>query len=137
VICTSGRSLDVVAETPTIWVTAARDAPLPGYVCVVAKQHVVEQFELTAVQQATFWHDTMVVARPVADLVHPVKMNYEIHGNTLPHLHLNLFPRSIDDPYVGGPIDPRVATFRRSDAELSALQVVVSRSLVDARTDQT
>ncbi len=43
----------------------------------------------------------MAVARGVAKAVHPVKMNYEIHGNTIPHLHMHLFPRTPDDPYVG------------------------------------
>ncbi len=27
------------------------------------------------------------------------------HGNTLPHLHLHLYPRYRDDPFPGQPID--------------------------------
>jgi diadenosine tetraphosphate (Ap4A) HIT family hydrolase len=42
----------------------------------------------------------MAVAEAVASIVRPIKMNYEIHGNSPPHLHLLLFPRQIDDPYV-------------------------------------
>jgi diadenosine tetraphosphate (Ap4A) HIT family hydrolase len=34
-----------------------------------------------------------------------VKMNYEIHGNTVPHLHVHLYPRYIDDPFPGKAID--------------------------------
>src|ERR1700680_1204529 len=104
VICLSGAPLDIIAELPSGWATAQRNAPLPGYVCVVARQHVVEPFEMSAEDQSRFWIDAMLVARAVADLLHPIKMNYEIHGNTLPHLHLHLFPRQPDDPYVGGPI---------------------------------
>ena len=52
VICAAGRPLAVIAESTSIWATAEREAPLPGYVCVVAKSHVVEPFELTADQQA-------------------------------------------------------------------------------------
>jgi diadenosine tetraphosphate (Ap4A) HIT family hydrolase len=121
VVCVSGAPLDVVAELPSCWATAPRTAPLPGYVCVVARQHVVEPFEMSADDQAAFWRDAMLVARAVADLVQPIKMNYEIHGNTLPHLHVHLFPRQPDDPYVGGPIDPRSAGFVRSDDEIDAL----------------
>jgi diadenosine tetraphosphate (Ap4A) HIT family hydrolase len=121
VICRSGAPLDVIAELPSCWATAQPRAPLPGYVCVVARQHVVEPFELSPAHQAAFWCDAMLVARAVAELVAPIKMNYEIHGNTLPHLHLHLFPRQRDDPYVGGPIDPRVAEFVRSEAEIEAL----------------
>jgi diadenosine tetraphosphate (Ap4A) HIT family hydrolase len=85
VICTSGQPLDIIAELPSTWATAQRVAPLPGYVCVVAKQHVVEPFEMTADDQCRFWRDVMLVARAVAEVAHPIKMNYEIHGNTLPH----------------------------------------------------
>jgi diadenosine tetraphosphate (Ap4A) HIT family hydrolase len=129
VICTSGGPLDVIGESPSIWVTAERTAPLPGYVCVVAKRHVVEPFELTAHEQAEFWLDAMLVARAVAELVRPIKMNYEIHGNTLPHLHLHLLPRQVDDPYVGGPVDPRVSTVERTESQLDGLGTAVRAAL--------
>ena len=35
-----------------------------------------------------------------------VKLNYEIHGNTIPHLHVHLFPRFPGDSFEGRPIDP-------------------------------
>jgi diadenosine tetraphosphate (Ap4A) HIT family hydrolase len=35
-----------------------------------------------------------------------VKLNLEIHGNTLPHLHVHVFPRYIGDRFERGPIDP-------------------------------
>jgi diadenosine tetraphosphate (Ap4A) HIT family hydrolase len=90
VICQSGGPLDVIAETAACWITAEADAPLPGYVCVVARSHVVEPYEMSPDEQSRFWQDAMIVARAVAAVVHPIKMNYEIHGNTLPHLHLHL-----------------------------------------------
>ena len=31
--------------------------------------------------------------------------NYEIHGNTVPHLHIHLYPRTIGDPFPGQAID--------------------------------
>jgi diadenosine tetraphosphate (Ap4A) HIT family hydrolase len=125
VICVSGGPLDVIAETHTVWATAPREAPLPGYVCVVARRHVVEPFELSPDEQATFWCDSMLVANAVAAAVEPVKMNYEIHGNTLPHLHLHLFPRQIDDPFVGGPVDPRTVSIRRTDEQIEALRLAI------------
>ena len=106
VICRSGKPLDVIAETALCWVTSPMSAPLPGYVCVVSKRHVNEPYELPPAEQCLFWRDAMTAAQAVASVVHPVKMNYEIHGNTLPHLHLHLFPREPDDPYVGGPSIP-------------------------------
>jgi len=126
VICQSGGPLDIIAELSSCWATAPGTAPLPGYVCVVARQHANEPFEMHREEQSRFWQEAMVVAEAVAGVVQPIKMNYEIHGNTLPHLHLHLFPRFLDDPYVGGPIDPRVASFARSDAEVQALASAIS-----------
>lgn len=37
-----------------------------------------------------------------------VKSNYEIHGNSMPHLHAHLFPRYLDDPFPSAPIDYRI-----------------------------
>ncbi len=39
-----------------------------------------------------------------------VKLNYEIHGNTLPHLHMHFFPRYRGDQFEGHPINPNVVT---------------------------
>jgi len=132
VICYSGGPLDVIAETGVCWVTAQADAPLPGYICVASKRHVNEPYEMPASEQAQFWQDAMAVAEAVASVVRPIKMNYEIHGNTLPHLHLHLFPRQIDDPYVGGPIDPRQASFHRTEDDLTRLQSAVVAGLRNA-----
>jgi diadenosine tetraphosphate (Ap4A) HIT family hydrolase len=37
-----------------------------------------------------------------------VKINYETHGNTIPHLHMHLWPRQIGDKFEDGPIDWRM-----------------------------
>lgn len=129
VICVAGAPLDVIAETGSCWVTAEAAAPLPGYVCVVSKQHVCEPFELSSDAQGAFWRDAMKVAAAIAEVDNPIKMNYEIHGNTLPHLHLHLFPRHRDDPYVGGPVDPRRASFHRSKAQIAAMSAAVRTRL--------
>jgi diadenosine tetraphosphate (Ap4A) HIT family hydrolase len=125
-ICARGAPLDVIAELGATWVTAAIEAPLPGHACVVAKRHVVEPFELPEPERAAFWTESMVVARALAELLEPVKMNYEIHGNTIPHLHMHLFPRFRGDPYEGEPIDPRRARFTRTAADLARLREAIT-----------
>jgi diadenosine tetraphosphate (Ap4A) HIT family hydrolase len=84
-----------VAELESTWVTTDPEAPVPGYVCVVSKRHVVEPYELPPNEMDAFWREAMLVARTVAGLLQPSKMNYEIHGNTIPHLHMHLYPRNI------------------------------------------
>lgn len=119
-ICRDGPQ-NVIAEMQTSWVTAGRRAPLPGYAAVVYKRHVVEPFELKQRDRAAFWEDVMTAAEILAGLFEPVKMNYEIHGNTIPHLHVHLFPRTKDDPFVDRPIDARKLVFNRSADDLERL----------------
>jgi diadenosine tetraphosphate (Ap4A) HIT family hydrolase len=94
-ICDRGEPLGIVAELKSTWVTTDPEAEVPGYVCVVSKRHVVEPYELPPDELDAFWRESMLVARAVADLLRPSKMNYEIHGNTIPHLHMHLYPRNI------------------------------------------
>ncbi len=68
-----------------------------------------------------FWDDVDEVAAAVAAELEPAKLNYEIHGNTLPHLHLHLYPRTEGDRFQGRPIDGREAS-PRSESELRRLR---------------
>ena len=124
------RPRGVVAELSAAWVTAEPDAALPGYACVVAKKHVVEPYELSSAEGAAFWEDCMLAARALAGLFGPTKMNYEMHGNTVPHLHMHLYPRYDDDPYQGGPISGS-ARFTRSAGEIAR----IGQAITVARTE--
>ena len=124
-ICNAGQPLWVLLEMQASWVTAPNTAPSPGYVCLVSKRHVVEPFQLPAAEQQMWWRDVMVAAEALTELLGTPKMNYEIHGNTIPHLHIHLFPRMKGDPYVGGPIDPRLAAFTRSQQDLERLRQAI------------
>lgn len=73
----------------------------------------------------------MLVARVLGELFQPAKLNYEIHGNTIPHLHLHLFPRFAGDPFVGGPIDPRRSSFTRTPQDLKRM----GQAIVAARNE--
>lgn len=126
-ICARGSPLDVLAELPSTWVTGGIDAPLPGYLCVVSKRHAAEPFELGKADQIGFWEDCMRAARTLTSHYAPRKMNYEIHGNTIPHLHMHLYPRYAGDPYEGRCISNEVR-FQRSPEELAR----IGQSLRDA-----
>ena len=121
-------SRGALVETAGCWISVWPEAPLPGYVCVFSKVHVVEPYELDEDQQVQFWLDCMAVARGVAGLLAPSKMNYEIHGNTDPHLHMHLFPREADDVYVGYPNHCR-AVFERSPDDVRKLATAIRTSL--------
>jgi FdhD protein len=117
-----------LAATEFCRISAWREGVLPGYACVLSTQHVIEPFELDERAQAGFFLDAMAAARGLARLFSPAKMNYEIHGNTVPHLHMHLFPRMPGDVYVGYPNHCRTM-FIRSDEEIDRMRRAVRAEL--------
>lgn len=109
-ICQRGKPLDIVAELEASWVTMAETAPVRGYVCLVSKIHVVELHDLTEATATALMRDARRVSAALAASTGTVKLNYEIHGNTLPHLHMHFFPRYRGDQFEGHPINPNVVT---------------------------
>lgn len=80
---------------------------MPGYVCLVSRVHAVELHDLSDAQAESFMRDARKVSAALSDVTKAVKLNYEIHGNTLPHLHLHFFPRHVGDQFEGRAIEPR------------------------------
>ena len=70
----------------------------------------------------------MAVARALDCELQPQRMNYEIHGNTVAHLHLHIFPRTDDDPFIGRPIDGSELRFLRTLSDLERLRQAIARA---------
>jgi diadenosine tetraphosphate (Ap4A) HIT family hydrolase len=79
---------------------------LKGTCYLITREHYVELFDLDDDALLGFMQEVQVAARVLKEVTAAFKINYEIHGNTVPHLHLHLFPRYVDDPFAGVPIDP-------------------------------
>jgi diadenosine tetraphosphate (Ap4A) HIT family hydrolase len=67
------------------------------------------------------------VARAVARAFAPRKLNYELLGNTVPHLHWHVLPRYADDPNPLRPVweqrpEPRVPDEVEATATIAALR---------------
>ncbi len=106
-ICVRGEPLNIVATLESSWLTMSADAPMPGYVCLVARVHAVELHDLDEAQAQVFVRDVRRVSRALSAATGAFKLNYEIHGNTLPHLHMHFFPRHPGDAFEGRAIEPR------------------------------
>jgi diadenosine tetraphosphate (Ap4A) HIT family hydrolase len=78
---------------------------LKGTCYLITKEHYVELFDLDDVALLGFMKEVQVAARALKEATQAMKINYELHGNTAPHLHMHLFPRYIEDPFAGIPID--------------------------------
>jgi diadenosine tetraphosphate (Ap4A) HIT family hydrolase len=94
-------------------------------VCVVAKRHVVEPFDLDPDEGHAYWDALMAVARKLHSVTGARKINYEIHGNTLPHLHAHLYPRFAGDPFEAGPINGAGTDFHRDANQLADLRAAI------------
>jgi diadenosine tetraphosphate (Ap4A) HIT family hydrolase len=106
-ICVRGYALDSIHELEISSLTMFEQATMRGYICLVSRIHVVELHELTDEQASAFMRDICKVSKAVTMATGAVKMNYEIHGNTLPHLHIHFFPRYRGDQFEGCVIEPK------------------------------
>jgi diadenosine tetraphosphate (Ap4A) HIT family hydrolase len=75
-----------------------------GWTFVVLKRHATELWQLEAAERATLIEEVTHVARAVADAFGALKMNYELLGNAIPHIHWHLIPRVAGDPAPRGPV---------------------------------
>lgn len=81
-----------------------KDGRQRGYTIAIWRgRHVVEPTELSADEAARYWLEVLAVGRAIETVLEPVKMNYEVLGNSLPHLHTHVMPRYADDPHPGWP----------------------------------
>lgn len=105
-ICVRGQPLNIIATLNASWLTMSIDAPMCGYVCLVSQVHAVELHDLSIAQATSFMCDAHRVSAALSSATGAIKLNYEIHGNTLPHLHMHFFPRYVGDPFEGRAIEP-------------------------------
>jgi diadenosine tetraphosphate (Ap4A) HIT family hydrolase len=66
-------------------------------------RHVVEPTELGPDEASAFWRELLEIGRAIETTFRPIKMNYTLLGNEVPHLHAHIVPRYADDPRPGWP----------------------------------
>ena len=82
-----------------------RHAIARGHALVVFRdRHVADFTSLTTAEVAAYWCDVHTVARMIEQVFAPCHMNYQLLGNSVPHLHVHLVPRYVDDPAPGKPL---------------------------------
>jgi diadenosine tetraphosphate (Ap4A) HIT family hydrolase len=88
-----------------------------GYCVLVACQHATELSQLGPAR-AAYLDEMARLAAAIEACFRPHKLNYELLGNQVPHLHWHLFPRYIADPDHGRPV-----WFTLEDAEPDAIEL--------------
>src|SRR5882757_2315231 len=66
-------------------------------------RHVAEPTDLNDAEANAYGREVLRVARAIQSVLEPVKLNYDLLGNTVPHLHTHIVPRYADDPHPGWP----------------------------------
>lgn len=69
-----------------------------GYCVLVSRRHATELSQLTTEERQGYLGEMCTLALAIEKAFVPHKLNYELLGNQVPHLHWHLFPRSAADP---------------------------------------
>jgi len=93
-----------VVELEHSFVVLNRDQYFPGYTLLFTKQHVTELFHLDRTVRTGLMEEVSTVARTLQAVFQPDKINYELLGNMVPHMHWHLVPRFTTDPLWPRPI---------------------------------
>jgi len=81
-----------------------RDQYFKGYTFVIFKRHATELYQIDEAEREGFLVEMVRVADALSQVFKPDKMNYELLGNKMPHLHWHLIPRYRSEPMWGEPV---------------------------------
>jgi len=93
-----------ITELEHSFVVLNPDQFFPGYTLLFTKQHVTELFHLDRAVRSGLMEEVSRVAEALFTLFHPDKINYELLGNMVPHIHWHLVPRHAAEPLWPRPI---------------------------------
>lgn len=75
-----------------------------GWSILVLKRHATELWQLAPAERTALMDEVTRVAHALAATFGAVKMNYELLGNQIGHIHWHLVPRAADDPAPRAPV---------------------------------
>ncbi len=93
-----------IAELAVSTTALFPDQRFRGRCLVTLREHYTELFQLTPAMRSAFVEDVTRVAEAVSRALNPIKMNYELLGNQVPHMHWHVIPRFAGDGVYPRPI---------------------------------
>jgi diadenosine tetraphosphate (Ap4A) HIT family hydrolase len=97
-LCDRAARGGVIAELRACYAVVDSAVNVRGYCCLILKHHATELHDLAEAEARVFMGDIQRAARAVQHVTGAIKINYEIHGNVIPHVHMHLVPRYPGDP---------------------------------------
>ena len=92
-----GKEPWLVAVLPHSVMLLGDHQAFPGYAVLFSRDHVKELHHLDPAAYAGFTQDLRRASLAVESATGCWKLNLASLGNVLPHLHVHLFPRAVDD----------------------------------------
>jgi len=86
---------------------------IPGYIRVITNKHIKEFSELSDEEAINLSLTVKKIEKVMIKFLNPYKINIASLGNMVPHLHIHIIPRYINDPWWPG------ATFCEKQREFS------------------
>ena len=103
-MCRSGTSPYLVAELETGFVVLGDSQFFEGYCLLLFNEHAEHLDELDGPTQTKFLAEMARTGAAVREATGCDRVNYELLGNTLSHLHWHIVPRRSTDPAPTKPI---------------------------------
>lgn len=109
------------------------DQFFPGWTVVVLKHHATELFHLAPTERTQLIEEVNLVAKTLAQVYGAKKINYELLGNQLPHIHWHIIPRLVSDPAPLEPVwlvqhEPKLASGIDLQSRVQRLQQAIQSS---------
>ena len=119
----------VVADLTASQLWLAANQSVRGYCVLVHRSHVREPYDLSRDERIAFFEDMALAGAALESAFGAVKMNFELLGNAVPHLHCHIKPRYHGDPAPGKPIHPDERTLLLSEREYAQRLDTIRRAL--------
>ena len=95
-----------ICDLPFSRLFLAKNQFIKGYCVLICRSHVIEPYELSKKERAGYFDDLALAASALQTFFKADKMNYNLLGNIVPHLHTHILPRYFTDSAPHRPIDP-------------------------------
>lgn len=119
-----------VAELETGIAVLGDNQYIPGYTIFLSKTCAPELHDLAPDVRARFLVEMALVAEAVFRAFGPRKLNYELLGNSVSHMHWHIFPRYEDDANPRWPVWSNPAFLDAAAAPASDHALLRERSAV-------
>jgi diadenosine tetraphosphate (Ap4A) HIT family hydrolase len=93
-----GENPTVLLRLPSGFAAMGDTQFLPGYCLLLAVPRVPDLHALTLPERMVFLRDMSLLGESVQRVCQPLRINYEIFGNTDPFLHAHVLPRYAWEP---------------------------------------